>query len=123
MKGTPAIYLGKLVDKAKFRTNIYDTTGKKKLVESWAEYEAAMQSGLWFATKEDAMESTELAKDLEKSEDDATSKPKSKYKPRSKSKAKPMKVEPVEETSDEDFNDGLNDSLGEDVFEVTDENR
>jgi hypothetical protein len=118
MKGTPAIYLGKLVDKTKFRTNIYDTNGKKKLVESWAEFEAAMQSGLWFATREDAMESMEMAKELEQSEGDATPTPKSKPKSKSKPKAKPMKVEEVED--DEDF---LSDAREGDVFEVTDENR
>lgn len=119
MKGTPAIYLGKLVNKDSFRTNIYDASGKKKLVESWAEYEEAMESGLWFATLDAAMTSKEMAKELEKAEGDATPKAKSKSKPRGRPKAKPM-LRPVEEVGDEDCSDEL---ANDDVFEVTDENR
>lgn len=122
MKGTPAIYLGKIVDKNSFRTNIYNADGKKKLVESWAEYEAAMESGLWSATLDAAMTSKEMAKELEGMEGDATPKVKSKGKPRGRSKAKPM-LKPVEELSDEDQTNDLDDGLNDDVFEVTDENR
>ncbi len=53
MKGIPAIYLGQIVDKKHFRTFIYAVGGAKKLVESWDEYEAHMESGLWFSTQED----------------------------------------------------------------------
>lgn len=54
MKGVPAVYLGKVVDKAHFRVFVYAVDGTKKLVESWDDYERAMESGLWFSTKEDA---------------------------------------------------------------------
>lgn len=54
MKGVPAIYLGQIVDKKYFRTFVYSMNGKKKLVESWDEYERDMSSGLWFSTQEDA---------------------------------------------------------------------
>lgn len=54
MKGTPAVYLGRIVEKKHFRTFVFGTNGEKKLVESWDAFEAAMQSGIWFATQEDA---------------------------------------------------------------------
>jgi len=51
MEGTPAIYLGKLVSKAGFRTFIYAADGSQKLVKSWDEFEAHMGLGTWFAEK------------------------------------------------------------------------
>jgi hypothetical protein len=51
MEGTPALYKGKLVRKAGFRTFIYAPDGSQKLVNSWEEFEAHMQTGLWFAEK------------------------------------------------------------------------
>jgi hypothetical protein len=117
MKGAPAIYRGRIVDKVNFRTNIYDSKGKKKLVESWEAFEAAMQSGLWFATREEAMESMTNAQEMEKSEDDLaltlTSKSKSKLKP------KPVKVEKIEQKDSKIPKDKLDNM----VFEVTDENK
>lgn len=60
MEGTPANYLGRLVSKENFRAFIYATDGSQRLVESWDEFEANMQSGVWFATKEDAEASVVL---------------------------------------------------------------
>jgi hypothetical protein len=57
MKGLPAIYLGRIVEKEHFRVFIYGANGEKKLVESWDQFEASMQSGIWFATSEDAEKS------------------------------------------------------------------
>ena len=54
MDGVPANYLGRLVSKNNFRTYIYAPNGSQKLVESWDAYEQHMETGLWFATKEDA---------------------------------------------------------------------
>ena len=54
MKGVTAIYLGRIVDKEHFRTNVYAMDGSKKVVDSWDEYEKAMESGLWYSTIEDA---------------------------------------------------------------------
>jgi hypothetical protein len=54
MEGKPAIYLGRIVSKENFRTFIYAPDGSQKLVESWEEFEGKMQSGVWFATAEDA---------------------------------------------------------------------
>lgn len=79
MKGTPAIYLGQIVDKTHFRTFIYAPDGAKRLVESWDEFEECMQSGLWFATVDDAKLAT-------------SSKPK-----RVRTPAKPKEPEAVEE--------------------------
>lgn len=62
MKGVPAIYLGQIVDKKYFRTFVYNMDGCKKLVESWDEYERHMETGLWFATQEDAKSRIPVAK-------------------------------------------------------------
>lgn len=64
MEGKPAIYLGRIVSKEDFRVFIYSPEGTQKLVESWNEYEASMQSGLWFATREEAQSSI-LEKEIE----------------------------------------------------------
>lgn len=112
MKGTPAIYLGRHVDKQNFRTNVYSPDGKKKLVESWEAFEAAMESGLWFATREDAMDSVPPVED--ESLGDEILKPKPK--PKSKPKPKPVKVEELEEEDGEIPQDELDDM----VYEVKD---
>ena len=78
MKGTPAIYLDRIVEKKHFRAFIYGADGEKKLVESWDEFEAAMQSGIWFATPKDVQE---------------------KPKPKSRSKAK-SKIETVTDSEE-----------------------
>jgi hypothetical protein len=62
MEGTPAIYLGRLVSKVNFRAFIYHPNGTKRLVESWDEFEANMQTGLWFATLQEAQVTMEVAK-------------------------------------------------------------
>jgi hypothetical protein len=54
MKDAPAIYLGQIVSKNNFRVFIYAPDGSQKLVESWDSYEKHMESGVWFATREDA---------------------------------------------------------------------
>lgn len=56
MEGTPAYYNGRNLsqyDKDKFRAYIYANNGDRKLVNSWNEFEQHMQTGLWFANKED----------------------------------------------------------------------
>lgn len=93
MKGTPATYLGRIVDKEKFRTFVYGAKGEKRLVESWDEYEAAMESGIWFATVPEAVVQ-----------------PKQKPKPKSRSK---VKSELIDELDDVLPND-------DSVFEVKD---
>lgn len=59
MDGKPAIYLGRIVSKENFRAFIYGASGTTRLVESWDEFESYMQTGLWFATKSDALIPTE----------------------------------------------------------------
>lgn len=54
MQGTQVIYLGRSIAKDGFRTFIYGSSGVKKLVKSWDEFEAHMASGVWFDTKEKA---------------------------------------------------------------------
>lgn len=103
MKGAPANYLGRIVSKENFRAFIYAPNGDQRLVESWGEFEANMESGVWFATKEDAASS--VAAPVEK--------PKAKPRP---SRAK-VAVEPAEEAPEED--EDL-DPIPEDAaFEVT----
>lgn len=105
MEGTPAIYLGRIVDKKYFRAFIYGANGQKRLVESWDEFEANMQSGIWFATVEDAIASKTVAIEEE-------------VKPVKRQPRKPKeKAAPVEEVNDSD------DVLPDDgsVFEVTDD--
>lgn len=50
------IYLGKLIPKENFRAFIYSPTEEQKLVESWHEFEVHMQTGIWFATQNEADE-------------------------------------------------------------------
>lgn len=113
MKGTPAIYLGRHVNKENFRTNVYGPKGNKKLVESWEAYEAAMESGLWFATRQDAMDSVPQ---VDEGNGDGMLKPKSKPKRKPRPKPKPVKVEEIEEDDREIPADELDDM----VYEVKD---
>lgn len=109
MDGKPAIYLGRIVSKDNFRAFIYAPDGSQRLVESWEEFEANMQSGVWFSTKEDAKASIAIP--------EVNEKPKDALKPRS-SKAK--KVDEVAGTlSDDEVIDApLADEM---AFEVTDD--
>ena len=48
------LYLGRWVSKEHFRTFIYNGS-EQKLVESYAEYERELASGLWFASPDDVV--------------------------------------------------------------------
>lgn len=108
MKGTTAIYKGRIVDKKIFRAFIYGVNGEKKLVESWNEFENHMQTGIWFASRQDAL----AAKPEPEIEPEVEAKAKPKSKSRPKPKPKPVAVEEVEEVQD-DLDDGM-------VYEVKD---
>ena len=114
MEGTPAIYLGRIVEKKNFRAFIYGSNGESRLAESWEEFEANMESGVWFATREDAEASKVPANDHEHEEKPLAAKAKSKPKPKPKPKAKPESVEVAEDSEDILPDDGS-------VFEVTDD--
>jgi len=60
MEGIPANYQGRLVSKVNFRAFIYASDGSQKLVNSWDEFENHMQTGLWFASKDDALVSQDV---------------------------------------------------------------
>jgi hypothetical protein len=107
MSASPAMYLGKVIDKKNFRAFIYGANGERRLVNSWQEFEANMQSGVWFATIEDAVSSKEVAKEEPKKKQ-----PKRKIK--SLSSFKPVLVE-----EPEDADDVLPDDNS--VFEITDD--
>jgi len=49
------LYLGRWVDKSSFRTFVYDGKGKK-LANSYQEYIALIESGLWFNTEQLALD-------------------------------------------------------------------
>lgn len=103
MDGTPAMYLGRIVSKENFRAFIYAPDGSQRLAESWEEFEANMQSGVWFATPEDAKGSV-------------AEKPKDAPKPRPSRAKKVVEVAPA----DEDLED--EEAPPEDAaFEVTDD--
>lgn len=114
MKGTPAIYLGRIVPKENFRAFIYAMDGSKRLVESWDEFEANMQSGLWFATAEDAKARIPVAEE----------KPKAARARKPKKEGGALEVEPkqpvlaVEDMPKHDH--GVFENRG-DTFEVTDD--
>ncbi len=119
MKGSPAIYLGRIVDKNHFRAVVYGMNGEKKLVKSWDEFEAAMESGLWFSTLDNAIGCKSFEMDADAEKGDATPIQKPKSKSRGRPKAKPI-YQPVQEVGDESMPaDGLDDM----VYEVTDANR
>ncbi len=115
MQETLVIYLGRHVSKDNFRTNIYDSKGQKKLVESWDAYQVAMQTGLWFPTLEEATASMLDVQEMEKNESDIVMA----VKP--KSKSKPISVK-IEKTERENSKISAN-KLDNMVFEVTDENK
>lgn len=46
-----ALYLGRWVDKSKFRVFVYDKKGHEKLANTWKEFEDLIASGLWYAVK------------------------------------------------------------------------
>lgn len=114
MKGTPAIYLDRIVEKKNFRAFIYGANGERRLVESWEEFEANMQSGVWFATVEDAQASKAVIEEENEPEVDEKPKAKPRAKPKPKPASKPQPV-PVED----DAEDVLPDD--DTVFEVTDD--
>lgn len=117
MKGSPAVYLGRIVDKKHFRAFIHGTNGEKRLIESWDAFEAAMQSGVWFPTVEDAQASKSLVEDIHQGEVLAVEeKPKAKAKPKGKAKPKTVKVEELDEAQGEIAPDELDDM----VYEVKD---
>ncbi len=47
------VYLDRWVNKAYFRTFVYNDKGEQKLANSYEEYESLTQSGVWFASKPD----------------------------------------------------------------------
>lgn len=109
MKGTPAVYLGRIVEKKNFRAFVYGSNEQKKVVNSWDEFEAAMQSGIWFASVEDAKAMKEL---IEPEEVKEVLKQKSALKPKPSNNKIKEPVQKAQKVQD--------DKMG---FEVTDENK
>lgn len=48
------VYLGRNVPRSGFRAYIYSADGKKKIAESWEEFDVYTHSDIWFATPEEA---------------------------------------------------------------------
>ena len=56
----PAMFNGRVLDdkmRTHFRTFIYNAQDESKLVNSWAEYEMYMDTGEWFPSRKDALNS------------------------------------------------------------------
>jgi len=68
MEGIPANYLGRIVSKLNFRAFIYAQDGSQKLVNSWDEFEQHMETGLWFACKEDIIKKEETIEETQVSQ-------------------------------------------------------
>jgi hypothetical protein len=49
-----------MVPKAGFRVFIYNKDGKEKLVNTWTQFEDHMQTGFWYASKEEIQKLEEL---------------------------------------------------------------
>jgi len=47
-------FMGRWVNKAHFRSFVYDKQGGQRLANSYDEFVSLTSSGLWFASKEDA---------------------------------------------------------------------
>ncbi len=90
MEAAKALYLGRNIEKRNFRTYVYGANGEKRLVESWEEFEASIQSGVWFISLDDskAPDIDELPKVV-------------KGKSKQKSKSKPIDDESVFEVTDD----------------------
>ncbi len=59
MSGFLVNYLGNMVPRDGFRAYVYSVSGDKKLVNSWSEFQSHMQTGIWFAQKQDLREVVE----------------------------------------------------------------
>lgn len=51
--------MGRMVPVENFRAFVYGIDGKKKLIDSWKEFESHMSTGLWFPTKAEAEKPSE----------------------------------------------------------------
>ena len=58
-QGTQVCYNGRWVDKEFFRAFVYSTT-EQKLAESYKQYEDLISSGLWFDSKDKAIEAQKV---------------------------------------------------------------
>lgn len=47
MNKETVVYQGRVIDKKNFRMFLYGANNEKKLVNSWDEYQEAIQSGVW----------------------------------------------------------------------------
>jgi hypothetical protein len=55
-------YLGRAVPKRGFRAFIYNVDGRRKLTESWDEFDLFIHSDGWFATEEEVQGHLEVPK-------------------------------------------------------------
>lgn len=65
MDATVPVYMGRVVhDLANFRVFVFGVHGNQKLVESWDEYCAHKQLGVWFDSPEEAQSAHRDAQEL-----------------------------------------------------------
>jgi hypothetical protein len=53
MEGDFVVYENRKVPRDNFRVFVYGNDNKRKLVNSYDEFETAMATGVWFATKDE----------------------------------------------------------------------
>ncbi len=53
MEGDFVVYEGRKVPRKNFRAFVYGTENKRKIVESYKDFEDAMATGIWFATNDE----------------------------------------------------------------------
>ena len=59
-------YQGRMVPKNNFRVFIYEVNGKKRVVNSFEEYEAYLNTGKWFSMQSEAIDVKKLQDEKEK---------------------------------------------------------
>lgn len=72
MEGDFVVYEGRKVPRANFRAFVYGSDNKQKLVNSYEEFESAMATGIWFATKDECkgMKATKKQKECAETRDE-----------------------------------------------------
>ncbi len=117
MKGVTAIYNGRVIDKKYFRAFIHACDGQKRLVESWEEYEANVQTGCWFATEKDAKDALAMKEVAIAQKEMEEKEAKKARKPRVSKKEQESIVEANEEFS---AKESENEEMSEDCSSIDD---
>lgn len=55
-------YDNRIVPKQGFRAFVYNVDGQRRMANSWNEFESYVQTGIWFSSKQAALEKQKLKK-------------------------------------------------------------